>query len=604
MKFLKLLGFLIVVSGRLISQQAAPPTYYTGLYYDAGLVVPGQCTPPAIFYKTDSQITYVCGKTNTFSQTGGAGSVGPTGPAGATGPQGSAGPPGATGPTGPTGPAGPNGVLGNGSGTGIVCWQGGTSGQICMSVGAVAGSNVAYLYPASAPTSGQYLAYSATVTCPSDWGTPPSGVTWPTTCYQMAWTTPSGGGGGGTLSTPTFSPAAGTYSSFQSISISNIGSATGCCTLDGSTPTASTPGTCSAGATGSSGIAVNSSATLKCLATQSGFTNSSVGNAAYVIAPLATPTASPSAGTYSSTQTVSLSGPGGATICWQTTGPITVVTAGTCPAGSTVYTTSLTIASNTTVYAVTTQASHITSTNLSANYIISGGSPLTITQVKSCDGATSCSFDALPTVGNRVISIHGAHCGNELVYALDPGTTDNQGNTYTQLAGTNTSLGGLFYGGFVFATTVATSSGTFTVAADSDSAGHSCSHLTRKGILLMEVSGLTQTTLDGSATFSSLNYYPPTSGGIASLTTTNTNDLVLAIVATNSGSDEYNSEAWTPAGSWIQQTPTTSTGPHVLGVWSQIVTSTGTFDHSFGCSGGGCGSGYLEGRGFMVALKK
>ena len=90
----------------------------------------------------------------------------------------------------------PTSTIGSGSGTGIWCFQGGTSGQICVSVGMVSGTSVAYLYPSIAPTSGQYLSYSATVTCPSDWGTPPAGTTWPTTCYQMAWATPSGGGGG------------------------------------------------------------------------------------------------------------------------------------------------------------------------------------------------------------------------------------------------------------------------------------------------------------------------------------------------------------------------------------------------------------------------
>jgi hypothetical protein len=89
----------------------------------------------------------------------------------------------------------------------------------------------------------------------------------------------------GTVATPTFSPAAGTYSSTQTvtISVSSPALAVICYTTDGTTPTATTPGTCSHGTTYSTTVSVSTSQTLKAIGTLALYTNSSVGSAAYVI---------------------------------------------------------------------------------------------------------------------------------------------------------------------------------------------------------------------------------------------------------------------------------------------------------------------------------
>jgi len=86
-----------------------------------------------------------------------------------------------------------------------------------------------------------------------------------------------------TLATPTFSPAAGTYSSAQSVKINLPAGSTGCYTADGSTPAATTPGTCSHGTPYSTAVMVSSSLTLKAIATETGFINSGVASAAYTI---------------------------------------------------------------------------------------------------------------------------------------------------------------------------------------------------------------------------------------------------------------------------------------------------------------------------------
>ena len=88
-------------------------------------------------------------------------------------------------------------------------------------------------------------------------------------------------GGTQTVATPTFSPAAGTYSEAQNVTISCATSgATIHYTTDGSTPTTNSP-------TYSSAIPVSSTTTIKAIAVKSGMNNSSVATATYTItAPL------------------------------------------------------------------------------------------------------------------------------------------------------------------------------------------------------------------------------------------------------------------------------------------------------------------------------
>jgi chitobiase/beta-hexosaminidase-like protein len=104
------------------------------------------------------------------------------------------------------------------------------------------------------------------------------------------------------VATPTFSPAAGTYTSAQSVTISDVTlGATIYYTTNGSTPTTS-----STAYTGP--IAVSSTETLQAIAVVTGDTNSAVGSASYVIQnSVATPTFSPAAGTYTSAQSVTIS---------------------------------------------------------------------------------------------------------------------------------------------------------------------------------------------------------------------------------------------------------------------------------------------------------
>ena len=79
-----------------------------------------------------------------------------------------------------------------------------------------------------------------------------------------------------TAATPTFSPIAASYSSAQMVSLSSSTAGTIYYTTDGSTPTTGS-------AKYSSAVPIGSSSTIQAIASASGYTNSAVGSATYVI---------------------------------------------------------------------------------------------------------------------------------------------------------------------------------------------------------------------------------------------------------------------------------------------------------------------------------
>ncbi len=108
------------------------------------------------------------------------------------------------------------------------------------------------------------------------------------------------------ISTPQFSPTAGTYDSGQSIEISTTSTGvTIYYTLDGNTPTTGSDSYVSAISIAGHGT----SQTIKALAVKSGMLDSEIGSASYTIAyaTVATPTFSKAGGTYQTDQTVTLS---------------------------------------------------------------------------------------------------------------------------------------------------------------------------------------------------------------------------------------------------------------------------------------------------------
>jgi len=175
------------------------------------------------------------------------------------------------------------------------------------------------------------------------------------------------GGGGGTgttqtktTATPAFSPASGTYTATQSVTITDATSGASIYyTTDGSTPTASsTPY--------SAPISVSATTTIKAIAAASGYTNSSVATATYTITQpsAATPTFTPAPGTYTAAQSV--------TIADSTAGASVYYTVdGTTPTtSSTLYTQPIAIAATTTIKAIAAASGFANSSVASGTYTI------------------------------------------------------------------------------------------------------------------------------------------------------------------------------------------------------------------------------------------
>jgi trimeric autotransporter adhesin len=161
--------------------------------------------------------------------------------------------------------------------------------------------------------------------------------------------------------TPTFSPAAGTYTSAQTVTIGDATSgATIYYTTNGTTPTTSS-------AVYSGPITVGSSETLEAIATASGYSTSAVASAAYTISmpTTATPTFSPAAGTYSSAQTVTISDTTSGAKIYYTTNGTTPTTS------STLYSGSITVSASETIEAIAAATGYSNSAVATATYTIS-----------------------------------------------------------------------------------------------------------------------------------------------------------------------------------------------------------------------------------------
>lgn len=185
-----------------------------------------------------------------------------------------------------------------------------TSQAITLSTVA-SGTSIYYTTDGSTPTTSSSL-YSAPIVVPRD-----TSETIEALAVKTGWAN-SGIGSAtynitGTVATPSFSPAAGSYSNNQAVTISSTAGATIYYTTDGSVPDSS-----STQYTGP--VTVSQSETLKAIAMETNWITSSVGSAVYTMT-VATPTFSVSAGLYLVPQSVTISTTtAGATIYYTTDG--------------------------------------------------------------------------------------------------------------------------------------------------------------------------------------------------------------------------------------------------------------------------------------------
>ncbi|MBJ6725982.1 chitobiase/beta-hexosaminidase C-terminal domain-containing protein [Geomesophilobacter sediminis] len=170
-----------------------------------------------------------------------------------------------------------------------------------------------------------------------------------------------------TVATPTLMPAAGTYHSDQTVTLQTA--TTGASiyyTTDGSTPTTSSTLYSDAAPIAVSGN--GTSMTIKAIAVKSGLTTSAAASATYAISYLpsvATPTFTPSGGSYSGAQSVTIQcATAGATIYYTTDGTLPTT-------ASTVYTAPVAISgTGTTTFKAFAVLSGVSSTVASATYSI------------------------------------------------------------------------------------------------------------------------------------------------------------------------------------------------------------------------------------------
>jgi hypothetical protein len=235
----------------------------------------------------------------------------------------------------------------------------------------------------------------------------------------------SSGGGPpppGQVATPTFTPAAGTYTGPVSISTTTPGAAIRY-TTDGSAPT-ETLGTAYANP-----IALASNTTIRAIAYKSGMTDSNVAAAAYTFTA-ATPTFTPTPGAYTGPVSIGTT-TAGAIIRYTTDGSAPTETLGT------VYSSPISLAGTTTIKAIAYKAGFNDSTVASGTYTF-GAPAFNPTLVQSWaagsllpgNSSQSVTFQSSVASGNTIFVFAQYYST-----AVTATASDNCNDTFTQISG-------------------------------------------------------------------------------------------------------------------------------------------------------------------------
>ena len=225
-----------------------------------------------------------------------------------------------------------------------------------------------------------------------------------------------------TIAAPVFSPAAGTYTTAQQVTLTDATSgAVIYYTTNGATPTAA-----STRYTGAITLPATAplTETIRAIAVASGPALSSVALATYTIAPAAaSPSFSPAAGTYTSAQTVTIADTASGATIYYTTNGVTPTTA------STAYTGAITVSATETIEAIATASGYAQSSVNSAAYTINMAFGNCPTGSGSCvDNFTGASGTSLATYNPAWVQVTGS------------GTAHTTGSDSAEIAGSYSAI--------------------------------------------------------------------------------------------------------------------------------------------------------------------
>ena len=220
------------------------------------------------------------------------------------------------------------------------------------------------------------------------------------------------GTAGSSAATPTFSPGGGTYTASQPVIISDSTPAAKIYyTTDGTTPTTSS-------ALYTVPVTVSSSETIQAIAAASGLTNSGLGSATYTIlqGTTGTPTFSPKAGTYTGTQSVTISDATvGATIYYTTNGIAPTQSSAIYSPG-----TPISVSASETLQAIAVASGQAVSGLATAAYVInpkSGGGTTPVNYPTGFPSAAGFTLDGGATVaGGALLVTDGGTYENRAVW--------------------------------------------------------------------------------------------------------------------------------------------------------------------------------------------
>jgi len=210
------------------------------------------------------------------------------------------------------------------------------------------------------------------------------------------------------VATPVFSPAGGNYSSTQTVTLSAATGDNIFYTLDDSTPTtASTPYTGS--------ITVSASETVNAIAAASGYSNSDVATAAYIITPpLAPPMFNPASEPLLKSTPVSMNAASGATIYYTVDGSIPTLK-------SSVYNGPITVSGVTTINAFAVLGTQVSAMASAAYSFVGTGSVLSPTISPGSGGTIQATLGA--------ITLDDTDANANIYYTIDGSSPINAAKT-------------------------------------------------------------------------------------------------------------------------------------------------------------------------------